>query len=52
METTSSGDHGDNMETTAMGVWGPCGDNRMMWRQWEQCGDDRDDMGTTGMWGP
>ena len=40
--TTWGGDHGDNIETTVMGVWGPLG----------QCEDDRDDVGMTGTtWG-
>ena len=50
METTWSGDHRDNMETTAMGMWGSCGTTVMMWGQH---GDDGDDMGMTGTtWGP
>ena len=33
--TMWGGDHGDNMETTAMGVWGPCGDDvGMMGTMW------------------
>ena len=44
---TWSGDHGDNMETKAMGVWG----TMWQWQGWH--GDYRDNMGTTGMtWEP
>ena len=50
------------METSAMGVWGQCGDDGDdMWTMWGcgdnvemmgmTCGQYGDDVGTMGMWG-